>query len=188
MNDGLGTFEQGSCCEAGIAHNRPMREPWLVVKYGAVLGAAFGAWNLVQTWIDPLADDSSSALLRFYSPMFTAWGIAGFATAKRTGRIADAIRVGAMLALATFVVFWIANLIRVNVFLEAVSHRADWQSLVRRFRESGFENFRAYINYEYLTGAPLKFFVPTVIGAITGLVGGISAIAVRSQRRGIPLS
>ena len=46
---------------------------------GAALGVAFGAWNLILTMLDPLAEDTPTALARVYGPMFTIWGLAGFA-------------------------------------------------------------------------------------------------------------
>jgi hypothetical protein len=43
---------------------------------------------------------------------------------------------------------------------------------MERFKASGFESLRAYVNYRYVSGAPFKIFVATMIGAVTGLVGG----------------
>jgi hypothetical protein len=153
---------------------------------GAVLGTIFGMWNMVATRLDPLADDTAVALLLFYGPMFTAWGAAGFVAARRNGRIIEAIKVGATVGFVTFVVFSVANLVRVNLFLETVRHRADWQGLIVRYQASGFESFRAFANYDYVTGAPLTLFVPSVIGAMTGLIGGLFAIVGRHQPRGLP--
>jgi hypothetical protein len=53
----------------------------------------------------------------------------------------------------------------------------DWpgwqQTVVARYRESGFESFRAFTNYEYLKDAPLKMAVPTAIGATLASIGGL---------------
>lgn len=119
--------------------------------------------------------------------MFMAWGLAGFAAARRSGRVVEAIKVGATVAFATFVVFDVANLVRVNLFLEAIRHRADWQNLVVRFHASGFESLRAFANYDYVTGAPLTILVASMIGASTGLIGGLSASVGRREPRGMPL-
>lgn len=154
---------------------------------GVVVGIAFGIWNLIATYLDPLADDTPLALLIFYGPMFTAWGYAGFGAKQRSSRIVEAIVAGATVAFVTFVIFWIANLVRVNLFLETIRNRADWQNLVLRFQQSGFDSFRAFVNYEYLTGAPMKIFVPCVIGAIVGLIGGMCAVAMRREPQQIPL-
>jgi hypothetical protein len=161
--------------------NRP--SSWLIL--GAVLGAAFGVWNLVATRLDPLADDTPVALLTFYGPMFTAWGLAGFAAARRSGRVIDAIKVGAAVAFVTFVVFAVANLVRVNLFLETIRQRADWQNMIVRFHASGFDSMRAFVNYDFVTGIPLKIVVASMIGAGTGFIGGFCAIVDRRTPRRI---
>ena len=134
---------------------------------------------MVATELDPLADDGPAALLMFYGAMFAAWGIAGFLVARRSGRFIDAVKMGTTVAFVTFTVFWLFNLFRVNLFLDIVRARDDWQNLLIRYRASGFENFRTYVNYEYLTGAPLKILVPSMIGAVVGSIGGLFAIASR---------
>jgi hypothetical protein len=100
---------------------------------GALLGAAFGVWNLVATWLDPLQDDTPIALLTFYVPMFAVWSFAGFMAAHRSGRVTESIKVEATGAFATFVVLYFANVVRVNLFLDAIHFRADWHNLVLRF-------------------------------------------------------
>ena len=152
------------------------------VTFGVILGIVFGVWNLIGTAIDPLADDTPAALLLFYGPMFLAWGVAGFTSTRRTGRIRDSVKVGATVAFVTFGVFWIANLVRVNAFLDVVRQREDWQRLVTVYPSSGFNSFRTFVNYDYLRGAPLVLLVPSVIGAITGSIGGLFArLASRSR-------
>jgi hypothetical protein len=44
------------------------------VGLGAALGAVFGIANLILTAVDPLSDDSVTALLLFYGPMFVLFG------------------------------------------------------------------------------------------------------------------
>ena len=139
---------------------------------GLSLGIGFGLWNLIATALDPLAEDTVTALLEFYGPMFTIWGLAAFAASRRTGRLREGIKAGVTVAFITFVVFVAARIVVVNLFLDATSQRLDWQSLIVRFHASGFESLRAYANYEYATGAPFKILVASIIGAGTGLVGG----------------
>ena len=146
------------------------RHPALI---GLVLGAVFGVWNLIVTMRDPLAEDTAGALLAFYGPMFALWGLIGFTAARRSGRLVDGVEAGAVVALATFVVFDLSVIARVNLFLDAISQRADWQNLLVRFQSSGFESLRAYANYEYAAGAPLKGLVSTAIGAVVGGIGGL---------------
>ena len=143
------------------------------LRLGLLLGVAFGLWNLISTLVDPYAEDTIPALLVFYGPMFAIWGFAGFRASRRSGRTTDAIFVGATLALVTFTVFVVARLITVNLSLDLTSQRLDWQSLMARFRASGFTSLRAYANYEYVAGAPFKVFVASLIGAAVGLVGGL---------------
>jgi len=148
---------------------------WTVAaaRLGLVLGLVFGLWNLIATRLDPLAEDTIPALLVFYGPMFGIWGFAGFRALRSSGQLLDAVIVGSMVALSTFVVFVVARLVTVNLSLDITSQRLDWQNLMARFRASGFESLRAYANYEYVAGAPFKIFVATLIGAGMGLVGGL---------------
>jgi hypothetical protein len=143
------------------------------VILGLVLGAGFGLWDLIVTFLNPLAEDDPRALLLFYGPMFAIWGLAGFVAARRTGRILDAVKVAAIVAFVTFVIFDLAAIVRVNLFLDALIHRSDWQNLLVRFQASGFTNLRMYANYEYITGSPFKILVATLIGSVTGLIGGL---------------
>jgi hypothetical protein len=156
------------------------------VLLGLLLGAGFGVWNLIVTWLDPLAEDTPVALLLFYGPMFVIWGLAGFQATRRTGRMLDAVKVGATVALVTFLVYVLTQFVRVNVFLDAISHRSDWQNLMARFQSSGFESLRWYVNYIGLTGAPFKLLVASFIGAVTGLVGGFVGSLIYREELRIP--
>ena len=154
----------------------PMRR---VLALGLFLGAAFGLWNLIVTHMDPLAEDSPTALLGFYGPMFAIWGLAGLGASRRTGRLRDAVKVGTAIAFVTFVVFDLAVILRVNLFLDELRQRSDWQGLMERFQASGFQSLRTYANYAYVTGAPFKILVASMIGSLTGLVGGFFGILGR---------
>jgi hypothetical protein len=152
------------------------------VILGLVLGAGFGLWDLIVTFLNPLAEDDPRALLLFYGPMFAIWGLAGFVAARRTGRILDAVKVAAIVAFVTFVIFDLAAIVRVNLFLDVLTHRSDWQNLLVRFQASGFKSLRVYANYEYITGSPFKILVATIIGSVTGLIGGFFGWFVRRNR------
>lgn len=156
------------------------RDPVLL---GLLLGTAFGLWNLIATRLDPLAEDTPIALLAFYGPMFAIWGVAGFRAARRTGQLMDGVKVGATVAFATFVVYALTQFVRVNLFLDTISQRSDWQNLMARFRNSGYESLRWYVNYVGLMGAPFKILVASIIGAGTGLVGGFLGSLGREHRR-----
>jgi hypothetical protein len=143
------------------------------VLLGLAIGLTFGSVNLLMTWLYPLADDSPSALLRFYGPMFLAWTVASCFSARRTGRVLSGITTGLTVAFATFVAFDLLILVRVNVFLHELTGRADWQNMMMRFRVGNSDSLRLFVNVDYLTGAPLKLGVSCAIGAIMGIIGGV---------------
>lgn len=153
-----------------------IREAKPFALVGCVLGLALGSWNLIAFWLNPL-DDSVAGMLIVYAPMFVSWGVAGFVSARRTGRLTDAVKAGTVFAFSTFAIFWIANIVRVNVFLDVLRDWPGWQqTVVARYRESGFESFRAFTNYEYLKDAPVKMAVPTAIGAMLASIGGLAGM------------
>jgi len=147
------------------------------VRLGILLGAVFGLWNLIATMVNPLADDTPHALLVFYGPMFAIWAVAGFTAFRRSGQHLDAVKAASLVAFVTFVVFDIAVIVRVNLFLDAVSQRSDWRNVMTRFESSGFESLRLYVNYLNVTGAPFKILVASTIGAVMGLIGGLIGAA-----------
>lgn len=137
-----------------------------------MVGLVFGLVDLVFTWLYPLEDDTPGALLRFYGPMFLIWVGASFHAVQRSGRLWSGVTTGLTIAFATFCMFYALNLLRVNLFLNELTGRADWQNLVMRFRASGFDSLRLFVNLDYIKGAPLKIGVAAVIGAVMGTIGG----------------
>jgi hypothetical protein len=135
------------------------------------VGLGFGAINLVFSWLFPESDDTIAAVLRFYGPMFFLWAFASFRAARKSG-LRSGIVTGTVVAAATFGVFVLLNLLRVQLFLEQMTGRADWQELMARFRASGSGSLRAFITGEYLRDVPLKIASGSVIGALMGLIGG----------------
>jgi hypothetical protein len=148
----------------------------------------FGTWNLIATQLDPLAEDDAVPLLAFYGPMFAIWAVAGILAALRTGRVLDGIEVAATVAFVTFVAYDLMVVLRVNLFLDALTRRTDWQNMLEGFKVSGFKSLRAYINYRYVTGAPFKILVATTIGACVGLVGGCIGKLGNRTRMPMPVS
>ncbi len=53
--------------------------------------------------------------------------------------------------------------------------------LFLRFHASGFESFRAFANYNYVTGAPFKILSASIIGAAMGLIGGLLGSVTRRE-------
>jgi hypothetical protein len=115
-----------------------------ILALGVLLGIGFGLWSYVATQLDPLAEDTPGALLLFYGPMFASWGLVGFVATRRTGRVLDGVKAGAAVAFVTFVVLFLAVILRVNLFLETMTQRPDWQNMMARFQVSGFESLRAW--------------------------------------------
>jgi hypothetical protein len=149
---------------------------------GAALGLVLGTWNLVSFWLNPL-DDSVGGMLVVYGPMFVAWLLVGVVAARSGAGLGGAVKAGAVTGFATFAVFWLANVIRVNLFLDLLRDWPGWETVVARYRVSGFESFRAFTNYEYLLDAPLKLSVPTVLGATLALIGGLVTTLNRDSGR-----
>jgi hypothetical protein len=148
---------------------------------GLALGGVFSVLNVVSASIAPLADDTLPALAAFYGPMFLAWGLAGFAAARNTGRPLVGLKTGALVAFGTFVVLTIVVIVRVNLSLPVMIRRPDWQNLIARFNGSGFDSLRTYVNYEYVKGAPFKILVASTIGAVCGFLGGCTTRAFRRR-------
>jgi hypothetical protein len=159
----------------GVNNDRPFAVTDSVLP-GLVLGFVFGTWNVLISILAPLMDDTPLTLASFYGPMFTAWGVAGAAAYRRTRRLPRAALSGATVALVTFIVLTAIVIARVNLSLDVMSQRPDWRNLVARFGESGFDSFRLYINYVYVTGTPFKLAVATAIGGAAGLAGGLCAL------------
>jgi hypothetical protein len=139
---------------------------------GFIVGLVFGSVNLLFTWVYPLADDTPAALLRFYGPMFFVWALASFRAARRSGRLRSGVSTGMIVAFATFMSFDLLILLRVNLFLNELTGRADWQSMMLRFQASDVDNLRLFVNLDYVNGAPLKLGVSCVIGVVMGGIGG----------------
>jgi hypothetical protein len=156
-----------------IASRASSRQLWSrPAVVGLLLGLGFGLWNLVWTGLYPLAEDTVGALLAFYGPMFAAWAATSFFTSRRTGGLAEGIKAGVVVAFVTFCVLDLLVIVRANLFLQELSGRSDWRALMANFPASGFEGLRSYINYHYVSQAPLKIMVASLIGLGMGVVGG----------------
>ena len=146
---------------------------------GLALGVAAGTLNLVDTAIEPLADDTAGRMLLWLGVLLFIWLFIGFRAARRTQRFRDALIAGVLVGAATMAVFHLAAIVRVNVFLEQIRNRDDWQNLVARFQASGFTSLRTYANYTYIIGTPIALALGAAAGAISGALGG----AVSGLRR-----
>jgi len=149
---------------------------------GFMVGLVLGLVNLAFSWLYPLADDTPVALLRFYGPMFLLWAFASFRASRRSGRMWSGVSTGLTVAFATFLVYDVLILLRVNLFLDELTGRDDWQSMMARFRASDIDSLRLFVNLDYLKHAPLKLGVSCAIGAIMGALGGSMAVTRRLAR------
>src|SRR5689334_13771632 len=150
---------------------------------GLVVGFVFGLVDLLMTWLRPLDDDSPGALLRFYGPMSFLWIVVSYRSARRTGRFSSGVAAGFAVAFTTFSVFVVLNFLRVNLYLSDLTGRADWQSMMLRFRASGSESLRLWVNLDYLKGTPFKIACATAIGGVMGVLGGTAGWVTRGRQR-----
>jgi hypothetical protein len=158
---------------------RSLRLPSII---GLAIGAALGLVNLVDTARRPLADDDALTMLAWLVVVVAMWSAAVVILTRGTWRLAHAVMVGAVLGAATMLVFDAAAIVRVNVFLDAIRHRDDWQHLVARYQQSGFRSLRAYANYQYAIGTPTVIALGTIAGAISGGIGGLVTSARRAYK------
>src|SRR5262245_51751873 len=142
------------------------------LRLGLVVGLVFGFVNLALTWLNPLQDDNPGVLLGFYGPMFLVWSVISFRAARSTGRLRSGVVAGMVVAFATFSVFSVVNLVRVNLFLHQLTGRADWQDMMTRFRTSGSESLRQFVNLDYIEGTLFKLGAATSVGMVFGALGG----------------
>lgn len=154
------------------------------ILFGIIVGMVFGVWNIAYSLLVPLAEDTVFALLTFYGPMFLMPAVAGFVAFRATGRWLEVIRAALTVAVVTQLVFGAANMLRVNLLLDTLRERSDWQNLVARFRNSDFESFRAYVNYDYAKQVVPKLLVVSLIGAMCGMLGGVFATFRGRRSRG----
>lgn len=140
--------------------------------WGLAIGLAAGTLLLLDTAIEPLADDDAGAMIAVLMILSLLWVATSVAAGRRAQRFRDAVTAGLLVGLATMLAIHVAAIVRVNVFLEQIRHREDWINLVSRFRASGFQSLRMYANYEYLSGSPFLLGFGAAAGTVCGLVGG----------------
>jgi hypothetical protein len=177
-----GVVAQLSLRSALVTRRHPLRRPLFL---GLFLGLVFGCTDLLLTWLNPVEDDSPLVLLRFYGPMFLVWTVVSFRAARQAGKWWPGVLAGMTVAFATFSIFVLLNFLRVNVFLSQLTDRPDWQDMMMRFRGSGTDSLRLFVNLDYLAGTPFKIAAATGFGAVFGIVGGTVSwlLSVRARFR-----
>lgn len=161
------------------------RKPLLI---GVIVGLVFGSLNLAIAWLAPLEDDTPWVILRFYGPMFFIWALVSYRAARRDGQLTSGIATGLIVAFGTFCVFSLFNAIRVNLFLDQLAARSDWQDMMLRFRASGMDSLRSFINADYFKGTPSKLAAAETIGLVMGAIGAVAGMANHPHRpHGVPV-
>jgi hypothetical protein len=106
-----------------------------------------------------MADDTPTALLAFYGPMFSVWAAAAFVATRRTGRVSTGVTTGAVVPFATFCIYSLLVVLRVNLLLHELTSRADWRNLMVQFKASGYDSLRTFVtrrtSKERLSNRPL---------------------------------
>jgi len=149
------------------------------VIFGLVLGTLLGGWILVSTMVAPLAEDTPVIVATMFGAVFLALAVPGFAARRRGGHFLDALEAGAIAGAITFALFLLSGILRVNLFLDVIRNRSDWENLVADYARSDFESLRAYANYVYAKGIVVFPVVGVVAGAISGSLGSLLASVVR---------
>ena len=160
---------------AGLWYARQVLGYSSAIVIASAVAIAHLGWTLFSTATEPLAPDSGAGDLLWISPLLIVPIVVGFMATRRSGRIADAVRAGLLAMCVSMLIGQIETLLRVNMFLNVIQYRDDWQNLVARFHASGFSTLRAYANYEYLHDAYLVWGVGGAIGTGLSVLGGATA-------------
>ena len=153
------------------------------IAWGLMIGGVIGAWILIDTAIEPLAEDTPGQMVLLIGGQLFLWILTAWGAARRTRRWRDAVVAGVFVGVATTAVFDLMVIIRVNVFLELIRDRDDWQGLLVRFHESHFQSLREFANYEYIRGERGSLVLGAIAGAVSGAIGGAFSRMVRTPRQ-----
>lgn len=149
------------------------------VAFGVALGTGLGVWILVSTAIAPLAEDTPLLVGSMFAGMLVLFAVPGFAARRRGGRALDSMQAGAIAGALTMALFCLLGIVRVNVFLDVIRDRSDWEGLIANFAGSGFRSLRMYANYIYMQNLILMPMVGAAAGAVSGAIGGLLAAIER---------
>jgi len=78
--------------------------------------------------------------------------------------------------------FAAAAILTLALFLNELTYRADWQQMMIRFRTSGIESLRLFVNLDYLRNTPLIISVASGIGGVMGFIGGSLGRLIQAQK------
>ena len=143
------------------------------VTFGLALGTLLGVWNLIDTSIRPLSEDTPLNVGGMFAVVLLLLSIPAIAVRRRGGHLIDAVRAGAIAGVIVFALFHFFAIVRVNLFLDVIRDRSDWQGLILNFQRSGFQSLRLYANYVYARQILLIPLLGAVGGILSGVIGGV---------------
>jgi len=149
------------------------------VAFGVAIGAGLGVWILVDTAVAPLAEDTPLAVGSMFAGLLVLFAVPGFTARRRGGRARDSMQAGAIAGALAMALFCLLGIVRVNVFLDVIRDRSDWEGLIADFAGSGFGSLRAYANYVYMKDLILMPMIWASAGAASGALGGLLAAIER---------
>jgi hypothetical protein len=146
-------------------------------RYGLYMGAFFVPLIVLSQAIFPSNrsdDEIGGWILAIYLATFVYYGTAGFLGVRRSLRVWDGVRIGALTAFLGMALILATFALVDNIFLETVSQQVD---KIRGFElhHSRYVSMRAYINWSLLEGAVFGLPVLGLIGAACGGIGGLFA-------------
>ena len=146
-------------------------------RFGLWMGACFAPWIVLSQAVFPSNrsdDEFGGLILSVYLATFVYYGAAGVFSVRKSNRIRDGLRVGAVTAVIGMGLITAVFTLVDNIFLETVSQQVD---KIRGFQlhQSQYPSMRAYINWSMLEGAAFGLPVFGLIGAACGGLGGILA-------------
>ena len=154
-------------------------------RYGLYMGAFFVPLIVLSQAVFPSNrsdDEIGGWILAIHLATFVYYGAAGFLGVRRSLRLWDGVRIGALTAcLGTALIAATFALVD-NIFLETVSQQVD---KIRGFElhHSRYVSMRAYINWGLLEGAVFTLPVFGLIGAASGGIGGLLVSRPDSARQ-----
>ena len=144
-------------------------------RYGFLLGAVAAPVIWLTQAVFPSTrpdDDAGPLIIRVYLCFFLYFAAAGFLAARKSHRLGDGFRVGALTALVGVGLIMAAFMLVDNLYLETVSQQVD---KIWGFAHSNYASMRQYINWSLLNGVVFVLPVLTLLGGLLGGVGGLCA-------------
>jgi dipeptide/tripeptide permease len=151
-------------------------------RYGLYMGALFIPIILLgHIFPSNRSDDEFGGwILAINLATFLYFGVAGFLGVRKSQRVRDGFRMGALTAFVGLVLIISTFALLDNIFLETVSQQVD---KIRGFEHSHYVSMRAYINWNHLMGVVTVLPVFVLIGAACGGIGGLLVSRPDSARQ-----